>query len=175
MLAAHSKEARPRRARGYRTTSLLIPLVPISSALLRSTITARPGQKHPIPDNRVAIRVAIFTPPSLNPLGTNRPGAAYESINDLLNRRLASGEALVADDLDRMVEDHPQPPVSRRHLDHLEPGALGAGSSTFTSPAAGLAEIPAADREGCQRVASPRGRYRRALSLLPGTAQGIPL
>src|SRR5262249_19780466 len=42
------------------------------------------------------------------------------------------GEALIPDDLDRVVENHLQAPVPRADLDHLEPGALGDRLITAT-------------------------------------------
>src|SRR5215472_13428755 len=70
-------------------------------------------------------RLAASAPFSLHWHHAKLSRTVHQPIDDLLNRRFAGREALVPDDLDRVVEDHLQPPVARRELDHLEHGALG--------------------------------------------------
>ena len=74
------------------------------------------------------VRIPLPPPmaPRRPPLSLDRHGAQlaraiYEPINDLLDRRLAGGKALIPDDLDRVIEDHLQPPVPRRELDDFSP------------------------------------------------------
>ena len=68
-------------------------------------------------DDRLDYITGRLPPLSLDWLGANLPRTAYEPINDLLGRRLTGREALVPDDLDRVVEDHPaaaSPPAPPR-------------------------------------------------------------
>ena len=81
---------------------------------------------------------------SLHAADLIRIDAAVEPIDDLLDRLLAAGPALVAYDLDRVVEDQAQAPIVGSDLDDAELRGLGDGV-VLSQPVRSLAAMSAAN------------------------------